>query len=60
MAKLTGLEFYNGNDGKTNSVEGLETADSVKGQAVPNISSVMININRENTNVILGDRCRTL
>lgn len=60
VAKLTGLEFYNGNDGKTNSVEGLETADSVKGQAVPNISSVMININRENTNVILGDRCRTL
>lgn len=51
VAKLTGLEFYNGNDGKL---------DSVKGQAVPNISSVMININRENTNVILGDRCRTL
>ena len=25
-----------------------------------NIYSVMININRENTNVILGDRCRTL
>ena len=60
VAKLTGLEFYNETDEKTNSVEGLETADSVKGQAVPNISSVMININRENTNVILGDRCRTL
>lgn len=60
VAKLTGLEFYNETDEKTNSVKGLETADSVKGQAVPNISSVMININRENTNVILGDRCRTL
>ncbi len=60
VAKLTGLEFYNETDEKTNSVEGLETADSVKGKAVPNISSVMININRENTNVILGDRCRTL
>lgn len=60
VAKLTGLEFYNETDEKTNSVEGLETADSVKGKAVPNIFSVMININRENTNVILGDRCRTL
>ena len=60
VAKLTGLEFYNETDEKTNSVEGLETADSVKEKVVPYISSVMININRENTNVILGDRCRTL
>ena len=45
-------EFYNNNNnGKL---------DSVKGKAVPYISSVMVNINRENTNVILGDRCRTL
>lgn len=64
VAKLTGLElwenegrndgrseFYNINNGKL---------DSVKGKAVPYISSVMVNINRENTNVILGDRCRTL
>ena len=51
VAKLTGLEFYNKTNGKL---------DSVKGKAVPNIFSVMININKENTNVILGDRCRTL
>ena len=52
VAKLTGLELW---ENETNG-----KLDSVKGKAVPYISSVMININRENTNVILGDRCRTL
>ena len=52
VAKLTGLELW---ENETNG-----KLDSVKGKAVPYISSVMVNINRENTNVILGDRCRTL
>ena len=52
VAKLTGLELW---ENETNG-----KFDSVKGKAVPYISSVMVNINRENTNVILGDRCRTL
>ena len=52
VAKLTGLELW---ENETNG-----KLDSVKEKVVPYISSVMININRENTNVILGDRCRTL
>ncbi len=75
VAKLTGLELWEnegGNDGSPEGGAGDGTdmsefynknngkLDSAKGKAVPNISSVMIDINRENTNVILGDRCRTL
>ena len=64
VAKLTGLELWEnegGNDGRPEFYNiNNGKLDSVKGKAVPYISSVMVNINRENTNVILGDRCRTL
>ena len=64
VAKLTGLELWEnegGNDGRSEFYNiNNGKLDSVKGKAVPYISSVMVNINRENTNVILGDRCRTL
>ena len=46
-------------------VEKLKSVDlseykACDGKTACHIASVMVNINRENTNVILGDKCRTL